>query len=84
MHLKKRYIYYYEISVWLPEWSKGTDLRSVGESLVGSNPTPYRYFIHLINEFNFFTSGLTLLEQPKGKQVELRQSKILLENQCGR
>jgi hypothetical protein len=27
----------------LPEWSKGADLRSAGESLVGSNPTPYRY-----------------------------------------
>ena len=24
----------------MPEWSKGYDLRSYGESLVGSNPTP--------------------------------------------
>ena len=24
----------------MPEWSKGADLRSAGESRVGSNPTP--------------------------------------------
>ena len=54
MYLKKKYINYYEISVWLPEWSKGTDLRSVGESLVGSNPTPYRYFTKLkLNGYHF-------------------------------
>lgn len=39
-------LYIGKIYVWLPEWSKGTDLRSVGESLVGSNPTPYIYFIN--------------------------------------
>ena len=27
----------------MPEWSKGCDLRSHGESLVGSNPTPCKY-----------------------------------------
>jgi hypothetical protein len=25
----------------MPEWSKGADLSSAGESLVGSNPTPF-------------------------------------------
>ncbi len=25
---------------WIPEWSKGTDLRSVAIRFVGSNPTP--------------------------------------------
>lgn len=44
-YLKIYYIINYEISVRLPEWSKGYDLRSYGESLVGSNPTPHRYFI---------------------------------------
>ena len=39
-------LYISKIYVWLPEWSKGTDLRSVGDSLVGSNPTPYIYFIN--------------------------------------
>lgn len=38
----------YYIPVRLPEWSKGADLRSAGESLVGSNPTPYRYFTLII------------------------------------
>ena len=37
----------YYIPVRLPEWSKGADLRSAGESLVGSNPTPYRYIIEI-------------------------------------
>lgn len=37
-------IYVVEISVRLPEWFKGADLRSAGFGRVGSNPTPYRYF----------------------------------------
>ncbi len=27
----------------MPEWSKGYDSSSYGESLVGSNPTQYNY-----------------------------------------
>lgn len=48
MNIKKYVINYYEISVRLPEWSKGADLSSAGVSLVGSNPTPYRYFIYYL------------------------------------
>ena len=35
----------------MPEWSKGADLRSAGFGLVGSNPTPYRYFNNLLKVF---------------------------------
>ena len=43
----------------LPERSKGVDLRSTGESLVGSNPTPCNFIIYLnvyykFNKFNKF------------------------------
>ena len=30
----------------MPEWSKGYDLRSYGESLVGSNPTPSKEYFY--------------------------------------
>ena len=32
----------------MPEWSKGYDLRSYGESLVGSNPTPSKEYFKYI------------------------------------
>ena len=37
-----------KLRAWMPEWSKGADLRSAGESLVGSNPTPCIYYIRVI------------------------------------
>ena len=35
----------------MPEWSKGYDLRSYGESLVGSNPTPSKKKFLYIRKF---------------------------------
>ena len=34
----------------MPEWSKGYDLRSYGESLVGSNPTPSKEYFNKLKQ----------------------------------
>ena len=51
----------------MPEWSKGCDLRSHGESLVGSNPTPS------INKFLLYVFTYN-------KKLELRKIKLIICN----
>ena len=68
----------------MPEWSKGADLRSAGESRVGSNPTPCIYVAYSkLIIINATCKRPLCSVSSVGQSVRLLTARSLVRNQYG-